>query len=113
MSTFLKNALTSAVAALAIGATVAAVSTPASALDCPGHYPGCLHHNWHRGAAVANLGPYGLPYVYAYGDAPRYISGYYFTSSNFCIPSRNNGYNGGFSALAYDANGRFLGYVCE
>lgn len=109
--TIAKKTLAGAVAALAIGVTVAAASSPAAAFDSSGHHYSHHHHGWHREALVVR--PYGLPPAYAYGQAPRYISGYYFTNSDFCIPDRNNGYNGGFSTLAYGANGRVLGYVCN
>lgn len=96
-----------AVAALAIGLAIMPISN-AVAFDTPHHARG--HHHWQRTAAVW---PNDVPYTYGYGDGPRNITGYYFTSSNFCIPDRNNGYNGGFATLAYDSNGRALGYVCE
>ncbi|MGO9135127.1 MAG: hypothetical protein ACLP8A_13935 [Methylovirgula sp.] len=99
--------LTGVFAALAIGLAVMPVSN-AAAFDTPHHVHG--HHRWQSTAAVW---PNDVPYTYAYGDGPRNIAGYFFTSSDFCIPDRNNGYNGGFATLAYDSNGRTLGYVCE
>lgn len=111
MATLSKQTLAGTVAALAIGVTVAAASTPAAAFDSSGHHDSRHYHGWHRETLVVR--PSGFPYAYAYGQAPRYLSGYYFTTSDFCIPDRNNGYNGGFSTLAYGTNGRILGYVCN
>lgn len=103
MTIFSKMTFAGAIAALTMGAAVIAVPAPAAAFVSTGHH---YHHRWH-------VRPYGVPYVYGYGEAPRYRTGYYFTTSAFCIPDRNNGYNGGFSTLAYGAKGRVLGYVCE
>jgi hypothetical protein len=111
MATRVNKTLAGVVAALAIGVAVVTVSSPAVAFDPARHDHGRLHHFWRQGAAGGV--PYRSAYVYAYGEAPRNYSGYYFTSSNFCVPNRNNGYNGGFANFAYDGNGRFLGYVCR
>jgi hypothetical protein len=107
MTTRVKKTLAGAVAALAMGVGVVALSVPVAAFDSTSHYRNHRHHAWH------SVRPYGLPYAFAYGEAPRSLSGYYFTTSDFCIPSRNNGYNGGFSTLAYGENGRVLGQVCH
>ncbi|HEY5226122.1 MAG TPA: hypothetical protein VIJ06_04945 [Methylovirgula sp.] len=107
MTTRVKKALAGVAAALVIGVAAAAAASPAAAFDASGHYRGHHHHSW-RGVR-----PYGLPYASAYGEVPRALSGYYFTTSDFCIPTRNNGYNGGFATLAYGENGRVLGQVCH
>jgi len=103
--TFFSKMTLAGAAALAMGAAVAATPVPAAASYAFSHHRP-YHHTW-------RVRPHGLPYAYGYGQAPHGITGYYFTTSDFCIPDRNNDYNGDFSTLAYGANGRPLGYVCQ
>lgn len=112
MTLLSKVTLRGAAAALAAGLSFSAMSSSMAA-DLYASMHSRDHLRYAGKTPAPSVGPYYSPHIYAYGDGPRHSTDYYFTSSSFCMPDSHNAYNGGFATLAYDANGRAVGYVCR